>query len=619
MKLSKVAFAVAGLAIASGSAFAGQIDSSSATLAREVIVTNVQTIRAPSKSYQFGGNVSAATNEQRLQLQWTLTNGLKWSSGGDVLLSTTPVVLPATQTLLQMAATQGGLAALPAGSVVSVFTADSAATLVFNVTIPQAAANFFNEPKVTINANDFLPANPNNVGITNVLSVAGTVACVGPDTSSNIGFKHFTNHFGNGTVIGVNPPATQALFPDSEHFRVGSTNDGRILNFTENLTYAFTPALATSRTDAAALNQAFTVGSGPANFAGTPAPVLALSANVLRHYIGKVNLVLRSNGLDLNYSNTYGNADNAAGFAAADFEDGDDIGSLATGVIELKDLNYELTIPATWPAGTVVTAYNALGVAVAVTPASVAAQTVYSLSAITAAAAADLSGATYLVAQFPGTALIPQTGNISVKVSLRKDTVAGAPDRREQDNVCTGPLTGIGGGIKIDIRNYASFAKFPTGPKSVVRLINNSETQTADVFAQMIYADGSYGAWGLVTSLAPRASANFENKDLEAKMINAPAASNPFGARAVGYVANSAGAAVNGTAQPGVGDRVRFVSNTGSTLRVQSFMILGSTILDTSQAQGVDFENLGDRTPDSPSARDAQPISQDAINGLSKN
>lgn len=614
MKLSKVAFAVAGLAIASGSAFAGQIDSSSATLAREVIVTNLQTIRAPSKSYQFGGNVSAATNEQRLQLQWTLTGGLKWSSLGDVALSATPTILPATQTVLQMAATQGGLAALPATAVVSVFTADVGSTLVFNVTIPQGAANFFNEPKVTINANDFLPANPNNVGITNVLSVAGTVACVGPDTSSNIGFKHFTNHFGNGTVI----TGTQATNPDSEHFRGGSTNDGRILNFTENLNFAFTPAVATSRTDAAALNQAFTVGSGPANFSGTPAPVLALSANVLRHYIGKTNLVLRSNGLDLDYSATYGNFDVTAGFAAPDFEDADDTGTLANGKIELKDLNYELTIPANWPAGTVVTAYNAAGVAQAATIASIAGQTVYSLSALTAVAAADLSGATYLVAQFPGTALIPQTGNISVKVSLRKDTLPGAPDRREQDNVCTGLLTGIGGGIKIDIRNYASFAKFPTGPVSVVRLINNSETQTADVFAQMIYADGSYGTWGLVTSLAPRAVANFANKELEAKLVNAPAAANPFGARAVGYVANSAGAAVNATVAPGVGDRVRFVSNTGSTLRVQSFMILGSTILDTSQAQGVDFENLGDRTPDSPSARDAQPISQDAINGLAK-
>jgi hypothetical protein len=617
MKLSKVAFAVAGLAIASGSAFAGQIDSSSATLAREVIVTNLQTIRAPSKSYQFGGNVSAATNEQRLQLQWTLTGGLKWSSLGDVALSATPTVIQngvAGQTVLQMAATQGGLAALPATSIVSVFTADAGATLVFNVTIPQGAGNFFNEPKVTINANDFLPANPNNVGITNVLSVAGTVACVGPDTSSNIGFKHFTNHFGNGTVI----TGTSTTNPDSEHFRGGSTNDGRILNFTENLNFAFTPAVATSRTDAAALNQAFTVGSGPANFSGTPAPVLALSSNVLRHYIGKTNLVLRSNGLDLNYSNTYGNADNVAGFLAADFEDADDTGTLATGVIELKDLNYELTIPANWPAGTVVTAYNAAGVAQAATIASIAGQTVYSLSALTAVAAADLSGATYLVAQFPGTALIPQTGNISVKVSLRKDTLPGAPDRREQDNVCTGLLTGIGGGIKIDIRNYASFAKFPTGPVSVVRLINNSETQTADVFAQMIYADGSYGTWGLVTTLAPRAVANFANKELEAKLVNAPAAANPFGARAVGYVANSAGAAVNATVAPGVGDRVRFVSNTGSTLRVQSFMILGSTILDTSQAQGVDFENLGDRTPDSPSARDAQPISQDAINGLAK-
>ena len=71
-----------------------------------------------------------------------------------------------------------------------------------------------------------------------------------------------------------------------------------------------------------------------------------------------------------------------------------------------------------------------------------------------------------------------------------------------------------------------------------------------------------------------------------------------------------------GNKKAGVSDRLRIVSNTGTTLRVQSYMIVGSTVIDTSNAQGVDFENNGSRVPEN--AVDAQPVSQDAINGLSR-
>ena len=81
MKLTKVAFAIASvLAVAAGSANAGQIDSSSATLATEVIYSNAQVVRAPSKSYSFAGDIDARTNEQRLQLQYTLAKGT-WAVG----------------------------------------------------------------------------------------------------------------------------------------------------------------------------------------------------------------------------------------------------------------------------------------------------------------------------------------------------------------------------------------------------------------------------------------------------------------------------------------------------------------------------------------------------------
>jgi hypothetical protein len=231
--------------------------------------------------------------------------------------------------------------------------------------------------------------------------------------------------------------------------------------------------------------------------------------------------------------------------------------------------------------------------------------------------AAGLVTVVYVV---DGVNVIPDNGDFTVVATLNKDrTNALTTSTAEQDNVCEGTLTGLGNsGIKIDVRNYASFAKFgASGPATTLRIINNSETRTADVYAQMIYADGTYGAWGQLPNLAPRAVMNISNKDLEALMTNAPATTNPFAANAVGY-ATTGGAAVVGTGAAGVGDRVRIISNTGSTLRVQSYMVLGNVVMDTSGGQGVDFENQGaNRAPSS--AQDAQPLSQDAVNGLSRN
>ena len=120
MKLTKVAFAIASvLAVAAGSANAGQIDASSATLATEVIYANNQVVRAPSKSYTFAGAVDARNNEQRLQLQWKLSGtALQWAlgqAGGDVNFGANGqsiVNLPAAQTLLRVSGTNASNAAL---------------------------------------------------------------------------------------------------------------------------------------------------------------------------------------------------------------------------------------------------------------------------------------------------------------------------------------------------------------------------------------------------------------------------------------------------------------------------------------------------------------------------
>jgi hypothetical protein len=386
------------------------------------------------------------------------------------------------------------------------------------------------------------------------------------------------------------------------------------LNFTQNLEFKFTPASAASRTDAAFLNQRL-AGKGNWDPAVIKQPNVVLTEGKTRHYIGSVKLNVRSNGLDLNYTNTYGKPAVAPLYADGDFNV-DGIGNLDTGVIEAKDFTIKLTTPTAWPTGTILRLVNAEGLPTSVADVNTTAgQTDFVFKTTAAADMAAMANGAFLFADFPGNALIPQTTSLAATATLTKDTVAGATDLREQDNMCASTLTGIGGGIKIDVRNYATHATFGNnGPATTVRIINNSESTPADVYGQLIYADGTYGAWGKLADLKPREVVNMSNKDVEALLVNAPAATNPFGA-STAYTVTS-GTAIKGSTKAGISDRLRIVSNSGSTLRVQSYMVVGNTVIDTSNAQGVDFENSGDRVP--VTAVDAQPVSQDAINGLSK-
>ncbi len=618
MKLNKVAFAVASaLASAAGASHAGQIDSSSTTLAREVINTDAQIVRAPSKTYSFVGVIDARTNEQRLQLQWKLHPGsaggqLKWSRLGDVALKSDSVTtLVTADSVLRLAGKDeandaigfdGALVGGLTGATVQAFLAENDTVLVFNVTIPANSANYIKDAVFQINAKNFLEAGKSNVGLIGALSVAKQVACVAPDTASDIEFLHYTSHNGNTTLMsGVNS--------DSEHQRNGHNSKGRYLNFTENLNFTFAKSGVASQIDAASLRTKFLGGS-------------------LVHKLGQIQLNKIANGLDLDYTNSYGKT-----LVAADFNT--TAGAVPDGTVDLAANGLTVKVVGNRAAGSSVKFYpvltlNAEGKPAtygpAVTTQEIVADTTAGSITYKVTAPADIAAFSAVDVgtqktmgvearyEVTGSSPIPDNGDFVVTATLTKEAGAGPT---EQANSCFAPLSGLGNsGIKIDVRNYASFAKFgTTGPSSTLRIINNSETRTADLYAQMIYADGTYGAWGQLPDLAPRAVMNISNKDLEALMTKAAATNNPFDANAVGYATTGGNAVVAGSAA-GVGDRVRIVSNTGSTLRVQSYMVVGNMVLDTSSGQGVDFENAGTRVPDN--AKDAQPVSQDAINGLAK-
>lgn len=625
MKLSKVAFAVAGLMAIAGAAHSGQISSSSATLAIEVIKSDVQVVAAPSKAYNFAGDVDARTDQQRLQLQYTLEKG-QWPVGAGNLIAAANTLtgdLSAAGVLTVSYIDEAGTAqtAFPAGTTVNAFVTNNGKTLAFNVTIPATATiGLLKTPTFALNANKTLGTQ--NTGITGLFSVAGATACVAPDSSLDISFKHYTNHVGSAQL-------QTGDSADSEHNRPGSTNTARLLNFTQNLDFQFVPAPVSSQTDANSMNKTFRVnGATLGNWASLAAAPTNLAApagfaanNNLLHLVGKVNLRQRSNGLDTDYVHAYSRA-TAAATLGAPFATGDLVAvnpaAANVGAIEFQSFDVVLDLPTNWPAGTKVALYDVAGAAIgsAVTLGGTTLNQA-KVAITTAADAVKLANGAYIWAAFDGQALIPQTSGVTTTATIVKSPAGAGVDFSEQNNSCKGSLTGIGGGIKIDVRNYASFATYgDTGPRSLVRVINNSETQSADVYGQIIYANGKYGPWGKLADLTPRAAINLSNKELEALMNNAAAASNPFGALST-YTADDSASVKAGSASSG-GDRLRIVSNTGSTLRVQSFIAYPSGIvLDTSNAQGVDFENgANNRTPDN--AQDGQPISQDALVGIGK-
>jgi hypothetical protein len=639
MKLNKVAFAVASaLAIASGVAHAGQIQASSAMIAKDVIKSDAQALIAPATTYTFAGDVNAQPNSQGFQLQYILKSGT-WAVGSgntiaavDTLtavaldLQSGAGVLPAltatADDLLQVNYTDGAnvpKTAFPAGTVVTAFVNAAKTALVFNVAIPQGAGPefFLKNPRFTVNP----PTT--NVKINGLYSLVGLVDCAPDTVNVNMEFKHALSNPGTATVL-VGTAAEGA-----EHLRGGAANEALMLSFVENVKITFTQASTSSRTTASSLNTVlFDVdGSAGAPIQGnfTNAASVGFTGNVMtglpagtpaggRHYLGHVKISLMAAGKDLDYSTTYGSAFSDTGVATVG------------GAVDLdttKGVNVTLTLPQALPTGSVINIYNAAGtVIIASSTATTAGQSTVSISATSAAAATALLAGGFVFVDFPGTTvagMIPNIGNIAVKGTIHKlngSPVTATNVSNEQDNMCVGNFTGLGGGIKIDVRNYASFKSFGnSGVGTTVRLINNSESNAADVYGQMIYADGTYGAWGKLADLKPREATNMSNKEIEALLVNAPAATNPFGTGTV--YTQTAGTAVVTGPKAGTGDRLRIVSSTGSTLRVQSYMVVGNMVLDTSNAQGVDFEGTAnDRTPTT--AIDAQPVSQDAINGLSK-
>jgi hypothetical protein len=172
----------------------------------------------------------------------------------------------------------------------------------------------------------------------------------------------------------------------------------------------------------------------------------------------------------------------------------------------------------------------------------------------------------------------------------------------EQNNFCKGPLFALASGVKIDVRNYATAAT--SGWLSVIRVINPSETNTAVVYGQLIHADGKYGNWGQIATLAPRAVANLRSDQINPMLDKVPTTVTPG---APGPVDNGASKA---------GDRLRITADGVGSLRVQNYLYnpASQNFIEASSSQAVDFDGTVDRAP----VNEGQYQSQDAQTGLKK-
>lgn len=175
---------------------------------------------------------------------------------------------------------------------------------------------------------------------------------------------------------------------------------------------------------------------------------------------------------------------------------------------------------------------------------------------------------------------IPAATFTSVAVNMLKDDTTEQPIA-----ACAAALASIYGGVKIDVRNFQmhQLVNFSDADKKwhgILRIINNSETDTATVEAQYIHADtGNYGLWGLLGTWAPRSARYVLDTEIIAKLTNP--------------VANAAGAPVTNTPPTVQTTRIR-ISADVSTLRVQNYIFNDSTqaLSEVSATQGADFVNI---------------------------
>lgn len=617
---------LAGLAgVAAAGAHAGQIQASSVSIAREAISSDTQAIIAPSISYRFAGDVDARVQAQTFQVQFTLEQGA-WASAPNVrAFSITDGVSGVVQNQV-VTGTSSNTTANYSVNATSLSTDKKTLWVTFTVAA-DAALGLVKQPIISLNVtSNAVDSATSAVAVTNAAratvnglkTVVGDIAadfaadgtCAAVKTA-RVGVKHYVG-LQNPTAIASDANGT----PD-EHVRSAATNSGTLITFPTNLGIKFAAATGDLKLTTGG-NTKFTSLSGSkttstlVNFVPGTANVVAGQQNnpvtindVAR--LGITWLTQNATGLDSNVTDTYALADVNTAIIPGDAVEN-------AGAVEIK--SYSLQVTATngfseggrlflAPIGADCDYAQKIAETAAISAANAAGPITLALSAPGTLPANRAAEVCYKVT---GTNLIPSSA-FTVVGTLVKAPEAAGNSFAEQNNVCNGTLFSLGGGLKIDVRNYASSAE-QSGYMSVLRFINNSDSTPADVYAQIIHQDGKLGNWAKLTDLAPRASLNMTAAQIDAMLAagtapNAGAANNGPAA-----AAHLGGNATRSDTAP----RLRITSNSGRSLRVQNYLFNSATgqILEGSGSQAVDFEGSTDRAP----LNEGQYQSQDANSGI---
>lgn len=593
-------------AAAVGAVQAGQITASSTNVAREVITTNLQLINSPSISYRFAGDINATVQAQEFQVQFILQNGAQWGT------------LPSADafSITPTAGTDAGVEGVGGTHftvVSSAIDVGNPAILWATFRVPVAPVgpwtdSLLDQPIITLNrAGAGTPAAINNLytvvgDIVNDYNTSGI--CVA-NRSLSVEFRHF-KLLANPAAIADGTTNGTA----DEHTRSGSTNTAGIINFPTNIRVAIAASTLGAKVNVAGANL---------NFSSTGTPGTSwVNANIAN--LGTVTLVQNATGYDSALVNNY----LLTGAPAASGLTNDDAtASLNNGNVEVEKVDVVVSATNGFVSGGTLWLDRGVNCATAV----VSGGTVPTpITALNAAGPITLTIATAQVNAAFGTT---GTGPVHVcygvagvvnPIPLSAFSAVGTVDKQnagvnaEQNNICNGNLYSLGGGVKIDVRNYANSAQTAnTGWMSVIRLINNSETRHIDVYGQIIHADGTYGPWGLLTineqagtgnagRLAPRAVLNLTSAQVDALLTSAPAT----------IVGTNGPNAPQDQARGG--SRLRITSNAGSTLRVQNYLYNPNSqnFIEASSTQAVDYEGNTDRAP----VNEGQYQSQDAFLGI---
>ncbi|MCW5649921.1 MAG: hypothetical protein KIS62_09260 [Ramlibacter sp.] len=602
---------------------AGQIQASSVSIAREVITLDTQSVGAPAIAYRFAGDVDARAQAQTFQVQFTLGAG-SWD--GWVSAGVAPAAVNGAPENQAFSITDGvsgvivNQEAVPRAGVTSYavtskgISADGK-TLFVTFTVHQDGVALIKQPLISVNVASNTLVNVANVPVVSadrgflqgMKTVAGDLAadfaasqtCVATKTLP-VSVKHY--------VALTNPAilATDANATPDEHTRGSATNSATLVVFPTNLKVNFATSTA-GATLTPGGNLSFT-GTGAVVASASPATpgtshVAVGAGNLVR--LGIMNLTQNATGYDSDLTNQYilGNAVAPAGVK------GIATAAANNGQVEVSSVNAVITATNGFVVGGTVF-FAAAGancgavlagtVATAITAGNAAGPLTITIPTAAVNAAFGAAGTNALEICYSGTgaATIPSSAFTAVGTVVK--AAAGA-NLNEQNNACNGTLFSLGGGIKIDVRNYAS--NQATGYTSVLRIINNSDVATADVWAQIIHQDGKVGKFGkIIDALAPRAVKNMSAAQIEAKLDQSPTAAAASSNDALG-VQNADGA-----------PRLRITSNSGRSLRVQNYLVnpANGSLLEVSGSQAVDFEGTASRAP----VNEGQYQEQDANSGL---